>query len=443
MAFTDSFDRSTGLGSNWETVSGLAWYIEATNQWMKPKSTNLKTAVRVVGSFPNDHYAEVWVDIPLDTVPPSHTRSLCGPAVRVGATGDCYYVQFNIAGLGLYRRQGSVDTFLGDWAGTQPSDTFVKVKLEVIGTTLTVYVGGTLRLTRTDATLTSGNPGCAGLTGETALMPFFNDFASTDPGGAVVGAGLAIGGAVVLGVSQSVYVGVGSAVGSAAAQFQSNQPFTDNFNRSTGLGPNWATVEGNFNWDIIADTVLKPVSVFRHTGVRCVIGAFPDDQFSEFWTEVPTIVGSNKSLGGPAVRVGPTGDCYYVQFVKTGVALYRRQAAVDNYVGDATFTNPNDVMTKVRLEAIGTTLKVYVSDVLKLTRTDANITSGNPGAHSLTGETAYIPRYDDFSCTPSVASGIGVGSAVGAAIVTGFSSSSVGGGVGQKAEISERRRRAN
>lgn len=174
MAFTDNFNRAS-LGANWDTVEGTDW-VTSTSTVMKPGAQYVYTTVMVVGTFPNDQYAEVWTETPVG----SGDFTQCGPAVRVGATGDCYAARLTSTQITLYKRVSGTSSYLNDTPYDVVPGTLYKVRLTVSGTSLQVFVNGISMFTNTDADLSTGNPGCHALTGQTSLLPRFDDFESTE-----------------------------------------------------------------------------------------------------------------------------------------------------------------------------------------------------------------------------------------------------------------------
>lgn len=187
--------------------------------------------------------------------------------------------------------------------------------------------------------------------------------------------------------------------------------YADNFNRSS-IGTEWEAAEGSL-WTIASSLYLKPVSFYMHTSVRAV-GSFPNDQLSEMMVEVAvTGAGDATFAHGPAVRIGPTGDCYFLWVELTKVGLYKRTAGSYSGIADSApfATLSADTFYKFKLVVTGTSLEVFLNDVSILTATDSAITAGNPGAHALTGEASKLPRFDDFLGT--IPTPVAVGSAVG------------------------------
>lgn len=177
MAFTDNFNRAgPSPGSSWATVIGSNWVINSS-LYLKPVSTSTYSAIRVVGTFPSDQFAEVWCEVP---TPGGLNRTDAGPAVRLDASGNGYYIRLLKTDLALYKYNAGTHTYINDHAISIANDTLTQIRLDVTGTTLTVSMGGVTQFTATDSTFSSGNPGCAGVMGDAGILPRFDDFVSTD-----------------------------------------------------------------------------------------------------------------------------------------------------------------------------------------------------------------------------------------------------------------------
>ena len=174
--------------------------------------------------------------------------------------------------------------------------------------------------------------------------------------------------------------------------------FTDTFNRAS-LGAAWETVEGTA-WTIASSLYLKPAGAYQQTGVR-LVGTCPTDHYAEVWTEVPSAAG-DASLHGPAVRMGATGDCYYVRLFLTSVVLYKHVAGADTYLTEGAITLAADMLVKLKLVVLGAALEVFASDVSRCTFTEGGLSTGKPGCHALTGQTSTFPRFDDFAASDLV-----------------------------------------
>lgn len=150
--------------------------------------------------------------------------------------------------------------------------------------------------------------------------------------------------------------------------------YTDNFNRSDSpsLGGSWVTADGFAAPGIEGNAACA----FADTTDSAAYwnAATPDDQWCE------GVLGTSNYVCGPAVRItsGAGKNCYFTQRVDDEIHL----AAFDDdiYIALDIFTpasiNPGDI---VRLEAEGTTIRVYYNSVLELSLTSSIHTTGFAG----------------------------------------------------------------
>ena len=176
---------------------------------------------------------------------------------------------------------------------------------------------------------------------------------------------------------------------------------TDNFNRAA-LGANWEAAEGTV-WTINGSTTVRPVSTYTRTAIIRTEAAFPNDQYAQAdiqWTNT-----ADQSYGGLMVRGNGANTYYLVRFDTGnvgGMTLYKRVAGAETYLGDVAASQAASGATvTVKLEAIGTAIKVYVGGVEKISATDSAIASGKPGLHAFTGNQAI--DFDNFECTDASA----------------------------------------
>lgn len=157
------------------------------------------------------------------------------------------------------------------------------------------------------------------------------------------------------------------------------------------------STEEAYSWivrtsDDVGNGLGAPFSpVVCHTGQ-----AHDNDQYAEY---VITGTPQGGSWGGPAVRCQTLDDataggntsgtsmfvrCRIDGEVRTGFFFRRNADGTQDEV--ATFS-PGSISagSVIRLEAEGTTYRVYLDDVLQLTHVDSTLTSGYPGMHSWGG----------------------------------------------------------
>jgi hypothetical protein len=153
---SDNFNRADGaLGSNWlnsPTLSGLTIVSNAVNS----AGATWKTAYwnQAVNAFAANQSSQV-------TIPVAAAGVFTAAVVRHQAAASSYYFAFVNAGTNqglIYRSDAG--TFVN--LVIQPSVTVVAgdtLKLEIIGSNLTLYVNGVAKAVATDATYATGQPG--------------------------------------------------------------------------------------------------------------------------------------------------------------------------------------------------------------------------------------------------------------------------------------------
>ena len=138
---TDNFNRADAnpVGGNWVTCTGSNNARIVSNQL---KSSSTGSYVYYNATTANDQYSQCV-----------QAASVCGPAVRLqGTSRDGYFYHVNSATL-YSRVSGTANSILT--TGDTPSTTAV-YKLEVIGSTLTVYKDGISIGSVTNTDFTSG-----------------------------------------------------------------------------------------------------------------------------------------------------------------------------------------------------------------------------------------------------------------------------------------------
>jgi hypothetical protein len=315
VPYTDTFDRAT-LGTDWQTALGAPW-VTASSLYLKPSSTFTTTAVRRVGLFPADQFAEVSTEVP---TPGGLNRTDAGPAVRMDVAGNCYYVRLLSTDLALYKYNAGTHTYLNDVVLALANDTFYTIRLSVVGTTLSVYLNGILKFTATDSTFASGNPGCAGVTGDAAILPRFDNFSSTLGSGAesvAIGQflstqpGAALGSSTVTavgaGLSQSVglVTGLGAAVGRSTAFVDVRRPILNGIVSAQSETQGWNAIRA-----LIPDSAVVRTS---NTVVTITLSAVPSYDISALETltvTVPAIAlnGAAAIVATPTITLTPSAQ---------------------------------------------------------------------------------------------------------------------------------------
>jgi hypothetical protein len=118
------------------------------------------------------------------------------------------------------------------------------------------------------------------------------------------------------------------------------------------------------------------------------------------WADLKIASGSGSGSPGPVVRSNGAGTYYFVTCNIGGTPTLQR-ATGNSAFALAGGTHVVAVGDVLRLEAQGTTLRVFVNGVLDITFTDTNIASGKPGVYG-TIATIFGDNWaaGDFSTPP-------------------------------------------
>lgn len=138
------------------------------------------------------------------------------------------------------------------------------------------------------------------------------------------------------------------------------------------------------NWETVGTWTENNVTgVYAQTdttsGARSIAGIATDDQTISARLRRTGGAGSNNWLG-LAARYRDSGNYYYVTLRNNNTISLRK--LVNNSITEldmAAFTVASGTWYRVRLEAMGTHLRVYVNDVLRLEATDASHATGRYG----------------------------------------------------------------
>lgn len=168
--------------------------------------------------------------------------------------------------------------------------------------------------------------------------------------------------------------------------------FLDNFNRadSDTVGVGW--VEESGDWDIASNQLVRQSS----PGGNNELSRPASESFDDGWAEVVLVTSPTATVqGNVLIRFNFTSDSGYLAgWVSTGsLVLVRRDSGSNTQIGSATGLTfaSTDV---IRIEAIGTAIKVYEDGVQRISVTDANYTTGRQGLRSA-ASASYT--FDDFA----------------------------------------------
>lgn len=276
-----------------------------------------------------------------------------GLAVRYRDANNYYYVTARTTGLLQLKKivNGAVTTLVTVGMGLELGRNY-RIGLQAIGTRLTMFVDGIHIIDVTDTSLTQGS---AGLIMFKMRADFDNVVISPSPLLALM---------------------------------------DENFNFPPAR---WTTL-GEGSWDIITDS--SNITVWEQSstvgGARAVTGTKTKDQTVQVlarWLEFGA--GTGRWFGLMARYVDDNN--YYYVTVRNDNTLSLRKLVNGNIVvlGTVPLTTARFTWYQLKLEAVGSALRVYIDDELKLERTD---TSYPEGRYGLAMFKAFV-NFDDFLVT--------------------------------------------
>lgn len=191
----------------------------------------------------------------------------------------------------------------------------------------------------------------------------------------------------VLTVQDATHGHAGAATTVAEVAF----PISDNFNRADGdLYGAWGVFNTTYKLKVVSNQINGTSSV------RCAMyyqdGRFTDNQFAEC-----KVVGPGSNMGGGVVVRMATGAMTYYGFASSGSTLKYKLFRFNGATQTDLFIDTPTAATGdiIRLEVEGSNLRGYVNGTLVASATDANYTTGYPGAYVF-GGTPYTFYVDDF-----------------------------------------------
>lgn len=168
------FVQDTMAGANWRELSarngetGATWArhpaMASSNGRMYIYGGRVHNGSSAAGgsSYYSLYYASGVPDsadyaVECDLVIISSVPSLnIGPALRVSTSADTYYAAYYQGGqVSLIKRLAGVNTTIGTWVSTLSSGATYRLRLEAVGTAITVDVDGVERISATDGAITT------------------------------------------------------------------------------------------------------------------------------------------------------------------------------------------------------------------------------------------------------------------------------------------------
>ena len=149
---TDNFNRANAnpIGGNWTTVTGKG-NIQIVSNVAIGTISGINAAYWNADAFSNNQYSQVKLGAVAST--------WFGPAVRFSSSAYTGYLaeSSNGTSLVLYKVIAGTTTSLASYTVTVSAGDIIR--LEVVGSTLTVKHNGTTRITHTNAEIASGSCG--------------------------------------------------------------------------------------------------------------------------------------------------------------------------------------------------------------------------------------------------------------------------------------------
>lgn len=373
----DNFARANSgtLGANWTANSGATTTaaMGVTSNAAQAQTTGGNAAAFwSANSFSANQYSEIITSTNALGVD-SHGG---GPTVHA-SSGDNYYRFFcNLANLGnecqIIKVVAGVASAVAGSSGpiNHTMAAGDQMRLEIIGTTLTAYINGTLVLTGTDSSLTTGSPGVAAYYTSSSHTGLVNGF----EGGDIV-------------------------------------PFAQGIRQDTFTRANSGTLGSN--WTVLSDaTDTQTLGITSNSARPQVTGGraasfwnasnFQPDQYSQVIANGSATT-TNTHLDIVAVRMSAGGNYYGFQWnlnaSSNNVTLFKVVSGTFTALGSPTTLTPA-LGSLMRLEVIGTKLFAYMNGTLVLTATDAALSSGAPGISGFmtaSSPTAFMTSWEGGS----------------------------------------------
>jgi len=416
VSVSDNFNRADGgLGGNWTTVSGTNAPQIVSNVLQTGTAGTLNAAFWSADAFGNDQ----WVQGAM----PNSIGSEQGPGIAVRlANSRGYFLWFGNASnvVSIWRMDNATT-----WVELAQSNTLTVTgndvwKLTVQGSSLKGYQNGNQVVSATDTNYTTGSPGVWMFNSTNQI----DDWSGSDDSYSVGGTVSGLSGTVILqnnsgdnisvnsngsftfntklfsnfsynvtvksyptGQTCSIANGTGTITSSNITSVSvtcTNSPSvtsaTDNFNITDGsLSPNWTDMSDG-GLTISSQEVVGTNGIGGNSGDMRTEESYTSNQYSEI--QVSSTPLSGGQWIGPMVRAQSNGDVYNcIYYWNNGnpyLQVFKRISGTwtgfNSYASGALAAG-----TKIRLEAIGSTLVVYVNGVEKITAHDTSLTGGAPG----------------------------------------------------------------
>ncbi len=359
--FTDCFDRANAatLGSNWNTAAGT---IEIFNNQARASSTGSKAA---------DYLSNVGTDqdISVDCQVAAAGNN-CGLLARFNDASNMYYAYLDggQGSVAIFKEVAGTATMLGSASRAIAFNTFYRLRFLVQGSTLNLYFNNesSPAVSVTDTALTTGNFGGVHAFAGAVSQVLWDNFNIVSAGSAAL--------------------------------------FTDDFNRTTGLGANWKVWAGAYTTDG-ANGVSGTMTPSGSGNWASVVPAMNTNDYSVVASlAVPAGAPDSGVVARSSNAADFTSDLYSAQISTAGaVNLFRRNAFNWTQLGTFATTIQANTSYSLKLLVSGSNpvhLEVWFNGAKVISFDDSStsrITSGPPGIVNY--NTSVL--YDSFSVLPA------------------------------------------
>ncbi|WP_127584429.1 heparin lyase I family protein [Paenibacillus koleovorans] len=348
LPYAETFEDNTA--TDWAPIEG-GWSVitdGAVKAYNAPSTSAM--ARSIVGNNTWTNYnAEARVKI--NAWAASGDRSV-GLLARYSNPSNYYILNYN-ATAGEYRITKQVNgtfTRLATKTGVSlATGSYHTMKAEVSGSTINLYVNGTLQLTATDSSLTSGAAGLIQTNGDVRYDTF------------------------------------------NAKQLLLTEQFED----STANG--WTVIDGN--WTFVTDGTVTYRTPSTDAMSRAVGGTGTWGNYSaESKVKINAWNATGDRSVGLLARYQDNSNYYILNYNATAGELRITKQVAGVFTRLATKTGVSlstGTWHTFKAELNGSTLKLYVNGTLELTATDSALSTGKPGLLQTYGDI----RFDDFNVT--------------------------------------------
>ena len=346
---SDNFNRNNGgLGVSWTSLPGGGLGILA-GQATGGAAGQFTGSYRSAESFNPNQYSEIEIT---STAFSTSTHQWIGASVRNQANGNLYVGIYwnNLGGspvLRLYKRISGNFTQLGTEYASGTLAAGTKLRTIATGTTVSLLLDGTVKISVSDADLGSGSPG---------IMAY--DLATADNWNA-----------------GDFSLGAGAA--------------SDNFDRAgTSLGANWTGLPDGA-LALISNQVSGAAAGQISASIR-TSESYDANQYSEIKTTATQLFGSQWI--GATVRTQANGDLYLGMYWWNNgnpvLGLFKRISGGFTQLGQQYASGALPAGTALKLMARGTTISFLQDGVERISVFDSDLYGGAPGIMAFDTATA-------------------------------------------------------